>query len=125
MTKEEIKEASTLELTVRMNRLMSKAEDISKTEKFSLADAEEKAEIEEELRRRLNRALGREVIPISPKPAPPEKKKIAVRFTVTVFSTFGSLVDKFTVDAIDKEEAKRKARRKIVKYPGRVNFKIG
>ena len=58
MTTKEIKEASTMELAIRMNTLFSTTE--GNIEDILLADIKEIAAIDDELKRRLYKALGRE-----------------------------------------------------------------
>ena len=57
MTKKEIREASTMELAIRMNALISSTE--NNIEGVSLIDAKELVEIDAELKKRLYKALAR------------------------------------------------------------------
>ena len=55
MTKKEIREASTMELSIRMNALFSSTE--NNIEGVSLIDAKELVEVDAELKKRLYKAL--------------------------------------------------------------------
>ncbi|MBA7677943.1 hypothetical protein ES703_86210 [subsurface metagenome] len=50
-------------------------------------------------------------------------EKLKIKFKVSVFSKYGSLVDKFTVEAATKKEAEGFIEKRI-KLMGNVNYKI-
>lgn len=134
LTKKEVREVPTLELAIRFNRLMLKGELLSARE-ITVGDARETLYIEDELRRRLIKQLGRDPYPpdrveeekpsnymISllksrqSKPKPESKivnyeKKVEGRFSfkITIVSSIGSVVARQNVKVDSKSDANIKA----------------
>ncbi len=122
LTKKEIRYVPTLELAIRFNRLMLKGELLSARE-ISVGDARETLYIEDELRRRLVKAVGHDFYPPDrieekhpsnymitllgrnkPKSElkPPNTK---IKFRITVTSSIGSKIAEKNVSVDTKGEA--------------------
>ena len=143
-TKKQIREASTLELSMKFNLLILMG-DTMEAKDISVADARELIWIEDELHRRLIKVIGHDFYPptrleknqshaepsykprvLSPLPQSNTIKSILGRgskpetvpklsFKITVLTSVGSKASVFTVEAGSKSMAEKLARKKIWK----------
>lgn len=121
LTKKEISEVPTLELAIKFNRLMLKGELLSAYE-ITVGDARETLYIEDELRRRLVKAIGHDCYPpdriekrhpsnymISllkrDKPKLKVEPGIKIKFKITITSSVGSIVKEKNVQVDSRSEA--------------------
>ena len=122
LTKKEVREVPTLELAIKFNRLMLKGELLSARE-ITVGDARETLYIEDELRRRLVKAIGHDPYPPDriEKEAPsnymvsllkrnkpkPELKPVntKIKFKITIMSSIGSKVAEKKVHVDSRGEA--------------------
>lgn len=131
LTKKEIREAPTLELSIQFNRLMQKGELLSAHE-ITVSDAKETLYIEDELRRRLVKSVGHDFYPPdriekqapsnymlsllkSRQDKPEEKAGSEFSFNVTITSSIGSVVARQNVKVDSKSEAEVEAQKMIDK----------
>jgi len=136
LLKREVREASTLFLAMRYNYLLTLGETLPANE-ISVADAREILWVEDELHRRLIKAVGHDFYPpdrIEEKPKvtslvksrvpvdsgmvgvllgrsePKPKPDIKIQFRIQVFSSLGGKAAEFSVHADSKSEADKLAR---------------
>ena len=125
LTKKEIGYVPTVELAMRFNRLMLKGELLAARE-ITVGDARETLYIEDELRKRLVKAIGHDCYPpdriekehpsnymislIKKKQEEPkEEKQGNFRFKITITSSIGSVVAQQNVKVDSKSDANIKA----------------
>jgi len=121
LTKKEVKEVPTFELTMRFNRLMLKGE-LLPARKITIADARETIWIEDELRERLIKQLGHDPYPpdriekkhpsnymislLKSKQSKPEASPgIKIKFKITIISSIGSKAAEKDVHVDSRGEA--------------------
>ncbi len=125
LTKKEIRFVPTLELAIRFNRLMLKGEVLPARE-ITVGDARETLYIEDELRKRLVKAVGRDFYPpdriektapsnymislLKRKPIEPVIEPVnKLRFKITITSSIGSIVKTKNVMVDSRSEADAEA----------------
>lgn len=121
LTKQEINEANAYELTLRFNSLLQKVE-TKPIKTITIADAREIIYIEDELRRRLIKLLGRNFYPPDKiekkhpsnymisllernKPKPEVESDIKIKFKVTIKSSIGSIIKEKDIYVDSRPEA--------------------
>ncbi len=141
LTKKEIRYVPTLELAIKFNRLMLKGELLSARE-ISVGDARETLYIEDELRRRLIKAIGHDPYPPdriekkhpsnymvsllkSKQPKPKVPPGIKIKFNIIITSSIGSKIAEKTIHVDSRSEAELQAN-KIIRELGikKATYKI-
>ena len=131
----------TLELAIKFNRLMLKGELLSARE-ISVGDARETLYIEDELRRRLIKAIGHDPYPPdriekkhpsnymvsllkSKQPKPKVPPGIKIKFNIIITSSIGSKIAEKTIHVDSRSEAELQAN-KIIRELGikKATYKI-
>ncbi len=129
LTKKEVRQVPTLELSMRFNRLMLKGE-LLKAREITVGDARETLYIEDELRRRLVKVIGHDFYPPDrieeeapsnymvsllksrqDKSEPKAEGKFG--FKITIISSIGSTVARQNVKVDSKSDANLKAQAMI------------
>lgn len=117
LTKKDVLEANAFELVLRFDYLLDKAETLP-VDEITMADARETVFIEEELRKRLIKLLGRDFYPpeysttacVKPLPLKAGGK---FPFKITITSSIGSKATEFKVKVDSKADAEIEAQKKI------------